>query len=284
MPLPIALVIDDDAPARSLVVHALRERYDVQEAATVAAALEAVRQSPPDVVVLDLCLDREPGELHAALVRRGLPVVLVSGQEPRRLPAEAEARGWTYLTKPVDPPVLAAAVDAAYATREERMTPTIPPGTRPTAPTPPPPPPSATASPVPTAPTDPPHASEGTTDDAPAQPDTRPAAVQIRDLETRRQLRAFCALLVGGLTAYFESRGHTVPGLTVGCITGLGIGVPALRRAFEKRPVTTASGIVALVALAVTGDVAGSRAVSHLAAIGTGTLGLVDDAVRTLRG
>jgi hypothetical protein len=30
--------------------------------------------------------------------------------------------------------------------------------------------------------------------------------------------------------------------------------------------------------------VAGSRAVSHLAAIGTGTLGLVDDAVRTLRG
>jgi hypothetical protein len=89
---------------------------------------------------------------------------------------------------------------------------------------------------------------------------------------------------VGALTAYFESRGHTVPGLTVGCITGLGIGVPALRRAFEKRPVTTASGIVALVALAVTGDVAGSRAVSHLAAIGTGTLGLVDDAVRTLRG
>ena len=281
MPLPVALVIDDDGPARGLVVHALRERYDVHEAATVAAALEAVRQSPPDVVVLDLCLDREPGELHAALVRRGLPVVLVSGQEPRRLPAEAEARGWTYLTKPVDPPMLAAAVDAAHATREERMTPTIPPGTRPTAPTPPP---SATASPVPTAPAEPPHASEDTTDDAPAQPDTRPAAVQIRDLETRRQLRAFCALLVGALTAYFESRGHTVPGLTVGCITGLGIGVPALRRAFEKRPLTTVSGIAALFALAITGDVAGSRAVSHLAALGTGTLGLVDDAVRTLRG
>jgi CheY-like chemotaxis protein len=149
MPLPTALVIDDDGPARGLVVHALRDHYAVHEAASVAAALEAVRQWTPDVVVLDLCLDREPGELHAALVRRGLPVVLVSGQEPGRLPAEAEARGWTYLTKPVDPPVLAAAVDAAYATREERMTPTIPPGTRPTAPTPPP---SATASPVPTTP------------------------------------------------------------------------------------------------------------------------------------
>lgn len=277
MSLPTALVIDDDGPARGLVVHALRDHYAVHEAASVAAALEAVRQWTPDVVVLDLCLDREPGELHAALLRRGLPVVLVSGQDRARLPAEAEARGWTYLTKPVDPPVLAAAVDAAYATREERMTPTIPPGTRPTAPTPPP---SATASPVPTAPAEPPAAP----DDGPALPDARPAAVQIRDLETRRQLRAFCALLVGALTAYFESRGHTVPGLTVGCITGLGIGVEALRRAWAQRPVTTASGIVALVALAVTGDVAGSRAVSHLAAIGTGTLGLVDDAVRTLRG
>jgi DNA-binding response OmpR family regulator len=91
-------------------------------------------------VVLDLVLgdgvDARP--LHEAIARRNLPVVLISGVDGTRLPSIAESRGWIYLTKPCDPPVLAAAVDAAYATREERMTPTIPPGTRPTAPTPPP--------------------------------------------------------------------------------------------------------------------------------------------------
>jgi len=275
MPSPSVLVIDDDEAARYLVVHTLRGTYDVGEAATVAAALAALRQAPPDVVVLDLVLDREASELHAALVRRGLPVVLVSGTEPSRLPAEAEARGWRYLAKPVDPDALRAAVEAALDDRRRTPmptpTPTIPPGTRP----------AATASPVPAAPPD---TSTTSAEDGPAPPDTRPAAVQIRDLETRRQLRALCALIVGGLTAYFESRGHTVPGLTVGCVTGLGIGTDALLRAWTKRPVTTAGGVVALVALAVTGDVAGSRAVSHLAALGTGTLGLVDDAVRTLRG
>ena len=68
--MPSLLVIEDDPLVRDTLVRTLRPLYDVHEASSVAAALAALRQSTPDVVVLDLCLDREATALHDALSRR----------------------------------------------------------------------------------------------------------------------------------------------------------------------------------------------------------------------
>ena len=142
-------------------------------------------------------------------------------------------------------------------------TPTIPPGTRP----------AATASPVPAAPPD---TSTTSAEDGPAPPDTRPAAVQIRDLETRRRLRTVAVLALGALVAMFELRGHALPGEIIAGVVALGIGPEAFVSAIRKRPAVAGGGLAALVALAVLGDATGSHAVSLFSAAGASSLPLVD--------
>ena len=120
--MPSLLVIEDDPLVRDTLVRTLRPQYDVHEASSVAAALTALRQSTPDVVVLDLCLDREASSLHDALSRREIPVVLVSGRDPEQLPSVAEARGWPYLAKPVAPATLRTTPAQAQAAAQAAPT------------------------------------------------------------------------------------------------------------------------------------------------------------------
>lgn len=105
------LVIDDAATVRAELVATLRQiGHTCDEAADVEAALFALASNAYAAVVLDLVLDRDPAPLHAALALRGVPVLLVSGAEPTRLPTVARERGWSYLAKPWEPDALVAAV------------------------------------------------------------------------------------------------------------------------------------------------------------------------------
>lgn len=105
------LVIDDAADVRADLVTTLRQvGHSCDEAATVEAALLALASNTYAAVVLDLVLDRDPATLHAALGLRGVPVLLVSGADPERLPAVARERGWAFLAKPWEPDALVAAV------------------------------------------------------------------------------------------------------------------------------------------------------------------------------
>jgi len=105
------LVIEDDAGVASTLARLLRETgYQADSASTVAAALAELAADAPDLVVLDLALDTDVAPLHAALVRRGLPVLLLSGAEPDRLPEIARAKGWGWLAKPAEPDALLEAV------------------------------------------------------------------------------------------------------------------------------------------------------------------------------
>lgn len=105
------LVIDDAATVRAELVATLRQiGHTCDEAADVDAALFALASNTYAAAVLDLVLDRDPGPLHAALALRGVPVLLVSGAEPTRLPAVAREQGWSYLAKPWEPDALVAAV------------------------------------------------------------------------------------------------------------------------------------------------------------------------------
>ncbi|HEX4525295.1 MAG TPA: LytTR family DNA-binding domain-containing protein [Gaiellaceae bacterium] len=111
-----ALLVDDEAPARSELRYLLAEHADVQvagEAARAGEALELARQLEPDVVFLDVEMPGLSGVEAAPLVReRADPpaVVFVTAHERYALDAFA-VEAFDYLLKPVDPERLARVVE-----------------------------------------------------------------------------------------------------------------------------------------------------------------------------
>ena len=116
------LVVDDDAHVRSLLRQALEEaEYEVMEAADGIAALEAVREKRPDLVLLDVMMPHLTGfdvaaALKGDLETRSIPIVVLSviedAQRGYRLGVER------YLTKPVDVAALVADVAALLRPQE----------------------------------------------------------------------------------------------------------------------------------------------------------------------
>ena len=272
MPLPRLLVIEDDDAVRAAIVAALKNDFTLGEARDVVEAFAELAESAPDVVVLDLVLGSAPtGRLHEALAKRVLPVLLVSGSDYTSLPKVAEERGWPFLAKPF----------TAESLRRNVLG-LLPP---PRAATMPPP---GRATKVPDAPAvedDAPRARALTPPDAmPAATGTRSERVEVVDMISRRLLRGFCAGVVGLLIYAFELRGHSVPGTAITAITLLGFGPDALVSALKKKPAVAGGGAAALVAFALAGDLADVHLLEMVAALGAGSLPVVDELARMTRG
>ncbi len=116
------LVVDDDP----MILHLVRlnlelEGHEVVEAADGRSALHAVREDPPDVVVLDIMLPEVDGlevcrRLQQDPVTAKVPVVLLSA---RALASDVQ-RGLSsgaveYITKPFDPSDLIDVVERSVA-------------------------------------------------------------------------------------------------------------------------------------------------------------------------
>ena len=119
MPAPreLVLVVDDDSKFRA-VSRALLERAGlrVEEAPGANEALAAVEQTPPSLVLLDVCFPRTSGyEIYRELRDRcgeALPIIFVSGE---RVDSYDRVAGLLlgaddYLVKPFDPDELIARV------------------------------------------------------------------------------------------------------------------------------------------------------------------------------
>lgn len=110
MPKPLILVADDHADVRQALSLLLRDcGCDVATAASPAEALSALRQSPPDLVLLDLNYQRDTtsGAEGLELLRqvraqhRDLPVVILTGWATVSLAVEAMRLGaQDFLEKP----------------------------------------------------------------------------------------------------------------------------------------------------------------------------------------
>ena len=112
-------VIDDDSVAADAIARTLRETgREVRISTSVTDAIATLAAETPTCVVLDLVLGTDASALHAALVRRRIPVLLVSGAEPARLPEVADPRGWRWLAKPCEPDALVSAVASLVDTPE----------------------------------------------------------------------------------------------------------------------------------------------------------------------
>ena len=120
------LVVDDDHTVREVVVSYLRAaRHQVAEAADGMAALVSMRESPADLVVLDLML---PGIDGLEVCRRlrehsDVPVIMLTalGSETDRV-VGLERGADDYVTKPFSPRELVLRVDSVLRRLGERAT------------------------------------------------------------------------------------------------------------------------------------------------------------------
>jgi DNA-binding response OmpR family regulator len=114
--LALVLVVDDDHTVREVVVSYLRaHRHEVVEAADGEEALRCVKDSAPDLIVLDLMLPGIDGlEVCRRLRLQGeVPIIMLTalGSETDRV-AGLEIGADDYVTKPFSPRELALRVDS----------------------------------------------------------------------------------------------------------------------------------------------------------------------------
>jgi two-component system, OmpR family, alkaline phosphatase synthesis response regulator PhoP len=118
------LVIEDEAEIQELVRYNLvREGFEVICEGTGEAGLDAVREQPPDLIVLDLMLPGVEGLEVCRLLkrdprRRHIPILILTARgEEDDIVAGFEAGADDYVTKPFSPPVLTARVKAVLRRR-----------------------------------------------------------------------------------------------------------------------------------------------------------------------
>lgn len=114
------LIVDDEASLRALVRANLEiDGIDVSEAVDGIEAMSMLRESPPDLVLLDIMMPGKDGievleDLAADPELKDIPVILLTAkgeQEDLERGAILGARG--HITKPFDPEQMVRTVKAA---------------------------------------------------------------------------------------------------------------------------------------------------------------------------
>ena len=115
---PKILVVEDDAHTRAMLKDfVIQQGYQGQWVKDGAAALRALTQETPDLILLDILMPGLSGLEALPSIRAlapGVPVVMVSGTPDEALARETLAHGaFDYVVKPVDLHYLAQTVELA---------------------------------------------------------------------------------------------------------------------------------------------------------------------------
>jgi CheY-like chemotaxis protein len=116
------LLVDDDQVFVEAMSAILGSRYRVQTAANGTQALERVKESPPDLVILDVMMDYMSEGFDIARKLRespeteSIPLIMLTGVDDRYDFREEVDESWVpcdrFLEKPVEPEKLLAEVEA----------------------------------------------------------------------------------------------------------------------------------------------------------------------------
>ena len=123
------LLVEDDATIREMTQLSLqRDGFSVETAADGPSGLDAFRDHPPDLVLLDLMLPGLDGVSVCRAIRESsvVPVVMLTARsDALDVVVGLEAGADDYVTKPFEPAVLAARLRAVLrrATRPEAAAP-----------------------------------------------------------------------------------------------------------------------------------------------------------------
>ncbi len=115
------LIVDDSKLARMAVARALNSLYPDWiriEATNADEALELVKQSPPDIALLDFNMPGRDGVALAKDLRQlhpTMPVAVISANLQTEIVANAEAAGATFLPKPLTEQALQGFLSDAIA-------------------------------------------------------------------------------------------------------------------------------------------------------------------------
>ena len=105
------LVVDDDRDMREMVCTVLEEAgYETIAASTLDAAIDALEDEQPDLLITDIKLNGYNGLQLVATAPRPIPVIVVTGHDDRGIEIEARRMGAEFLVKPVSPLNLLIAV------------------------------------------------------------------------------------------------------------------------------------------------------------------------------
>ena len=121
------LVVDDNRGDARLAQEAFRDtEFDVELAASGAAALEAIARKLPEIVLLDLILPDMDGaevlsKIRATEASRDLPVIIVTGKsEVDDVVAGLSLGATDYVTKPYHPEIVRARIRLHQAAKQGR--------------------------------------------------------------------------------------------------------------------------------------------------------------------
>ncbi len=120
------LVVDDEplfAEMMRDVLAGLPGGVDVSTAANGHAAVEAVRQSAPDLVMLDINMPEMNGLdalKHIRALDPGMPVLMITGCDSQSASAALANGAFGYLPKPMDVRYVGHLVQLALGTRPAR--------------------------------------------------------------------------------------------------------------------------------------------------------------------
>ena len=118
-PTPSVLVVDDDPKIRGVAVWALEEEgFLVEEAAGRDQAAELARSHPPALVVLDMGLPPDSGDIVADELRATcgdqLPILVITA-DGKAMEKARRVRAFAYLHKPFDVELLVRLVRQGLA-------------------------------------------------------------------------------------------------------------------------------------------------------------------------
>jgi two-component system response regulator HydG len=111
------LIVDDDIAHRTMLRILLGWEYRIEEADCGATAIEKVRETPFDLVLMDVCMPEINGVEALGKIKASnpaIPVIMMTAYTANETAAEALQKGaYDYLTKPFDFDTLRSTIEKA---------------------------------------------------------------------------------------------------------------------------------------------------------------------------